>query len=1137
MIESVMGKREATDRLSRLIPLIGIFCVIASSWAHASPTGEASSSAIFLKPHPGTEITTRDRSYRCANPDGCYWEPSWVASGSDARLFLELTAAPLDGGKLDFIGWEQLEAGVPEDQLYPFRTLMIWQEWLDIENGIELRTFFDEAELLMSDDEYFRVGFMSAPDFWSNNFEMDIPSCMDTNWFDQEQWDYGWANGRIELNHHTKIEAFDMTGDGRKDIVMFATCGAFNHDISLGTENTGYLIVLEQTPLGEFVPANEKLFGQSEVPVGEFVGGQHFREVDDYNGDGRMDFVLAVDRDGGNDGAASGLWQSAMQTSEPYPDRRRGRWLSTDFLVLSQSDGQYAITSLGKWNKVLSAYRDSEKNWTIVNFQQNCNKWIGVIPDESTWSCEPPAALEVSGDNLIDRLSSVYRLNPLEESPDVPNWQFQSASFRSNSHTKQLKHHHVFDAAKRHLEDSEGRTISMTTRGGGVADGSAYFTLSVFGEQGPELAGATQENEHFRTFRYGGGWAGLTVYGNHYLPIYHEDYHLYRANPNEEPVILADIFGFRLAYFDQEELDALPGQAGPHFCGMDVNLEILGIPNGLSEEECRAREDVWAADRFYAAFSLKNDGALVALPLDQNPTYDDRFDWATQTHNSRYVEGGGQRGSHVAHFVSKPFKDVNGDGYEDYIEFDDVMKGNSWALRPDLCPDAIEGGWGPNWEDSSCRFVNLMVNDKSGVLRRVALGADAIPFELETNWQHFSDLNDDGVIDILNLGSVRQTKDIHNVLELGIYYGRPETRSATFEINLEEPVASDIHTGIGNLRGWAVADSGIEKIEIWIDGVYQFDVPYGGERRDVGAAFPGVENSNLSGFSMAFSYSTLTAGSHVIRAVAHDYLGFTRESAVNFEVVKFDEDFISDPDAVNLDDASCILDRDEITLTNAGVSGDPTDLLLKWRTAEQGFEITEIRGSGSRAVMESGRKVISASGGSGGAGAEDSALRIVLEEPIQDQVHSGVGNLRGWAVASDGIEKIEIHIDGEYAFDAPFGGSRGDVGAVFPDVPNSGDSGFSLAFAYGNLSTGSHVIEAVARTQSGFYEKSSSTFSVAKFSQSFISSSQAVDLSDADCATGGSEISISNALVAGDRYDMVLDWRVAEQGFEIVEIR
>ena len=62
----------------------------------------------------------------------------------------------------------------------------------------------------------------------------------------------------------------------------------------------------------------------------------------------------------------------------------------------------------------------------------------------------------------------------------------------------------------------------------------------------------------------------------------------------------------------------------------------------------------------------------------------------------------------------------------------------------------------------------------------------------------------------------------------------------------------------------------------------------------------------------------------------------------------------------------------------------------------------------------------------------DDVLRVMLEEPVAGEIHGGVGNLRGWAVATDGIDKIEIMIDGEYAFDAPY--IRGALKAVLPSL-------------------------------------------------------------------------------------------------------
>ena len=165
-----------------------------------------------------------------------------------------------------------------------------------------------------------------------------------------------------------------------------------------------------------------------------------------------------------------------------------------------------------------------------------------------------------------------------------------------------------------------------------------------------------------------------------------------------------------------------------------------------------------------------------------------------------------------------------------------------------------------------------------------------------------------------------------------------------FRVLLEEPVNGGIHSGVGNLRGWAVASSGITKVEILVDGAYEFDAPYGALRGDVGGAFPDVDDSSASGYSLAFAYSLLSAGEHSITAVGYSELGDTYQVTNTFTVVKFPtSDFIADPDAVNLGDAACTLQDDEIIVTDALVDGMIYDLTLKWRTAEQGFEIIEIR--------------------------------------------------------------------------------------------------------------------------------------------------------------------------------------------------
>ena len=167
----------------------------------------------------------------------------------------------------------------------------------------------------------------------------------------------------------------------------------------------------------------------------------------------------------------------------------------------------------------------------------------------------------------------------------------------------------------------------------------------------------------------------------------------------------------------------------------------------------------------------------------------------------------------------------------------------------------------------------------------------------------------------------------------------------------------------------------------------------------------------------------------------------------------------------------------------------------------------------------------------------EAPFKVHLEEPVKGQVHSGIGSLRGWAIAEDGIDRVEVYIDGNYAYDAPYGGPRGDVEEKFPEIDGSGQSGFSMAFSYSNLSFGQHTITVLAFDKTGSSMEATSTFDVVTFDKKFISKQDVVDATGAEMLSDGDEIYIQNILIDDRNYDLTLKWRTSEQGFEIVEIR
>jgi hypothetical protein len=167
----------------------------------------------------------------------------------------------------------------------------------------------------------------------------------------------------------------------------------------------------------------------------------------------------------------------------------------------------------------------------------------------------------------------------------------------------------------------------------------------------------------------------------------------------------------------------------------------------------------------------------------------------------------------------------------------------------------------------------------------------------------------------------------------------------------------------------------------------------------------------------------------------------------------------------------------------------------------------------------------------------DDAINLSLEEPQHGSVYSGIGNIRGWALSFEEVEKVELYIDGQLMGIIPYGGLRNDVGSKYPEIPGSGNSGFSMAFGYNGLTSGEHTVKARAISETGVFKEQSATFTVVKFHQPFFPNPDAVKLSNSEVDKDGSDIVIRNLSVGGELYDVRLRWNVKSQGFELIEIR
>lgn len=193
---------------------------------------------------------------------------------------------------------------------------------------------------------------------------------------------------------------------------------------------------------------------------------------------------------------------------------------------------------------------------------------------------------------------------------------------------------------------------------------------------------------------------------------------------------------------------------------------------------------------------------------------------------------------------------------------------------------------------------------------------------------------------------------LRRALGIALLAGAGAAQAGSIHLTPESPAAGLTYTGISNLRGWAVSSAGIDRVELYVDGSYHSDLPIGGLRNDVLAAYPEYDEYpgvTESGFSIAYNYGNLSAGTHTIQVRAVDNDGDESTSAaISFEALGFDGvAFVSDPDSVDYSQASFTTAGSSINVTGMRVAGLSYDAVLTWHTETQQFQFTDIVPTGN----------------------------------------------------------------------------------------------------------------------------------------------------------------------------------------------
>lgn len=163
----------------------------------------------------------------------------------------------------------------------------------------------------------------------------------------------------------------------------------------------------------------------------------------------------------------------------------------------------------------------------------------------------------------------------------------------------------------------------------------------------------------------------------------------------------------------------------------------------------------------------------------------------------------------------------------------------------------------------------------------------------------------------------------------------------------------------------------------------------------------------------------------------------------------------------------------------------------------------------------------------------DSSIIIFIDAPMQ-QVTGG-GTVVGWAIAPNGVDRMELFVDGEYYSDIPMGSLRVDVGIEYPSYPNSDTSGFSLYYPYFLLSEGIHTFDLYAFDAMGNYNIATTTIDTSVFEGVWSPASE-VDLSNIEVSKSTGFITIDKLIIKDKSHSVTMEWDYVLQGLAIKEI-
>ena len=309
-----------------------------------------------------------------------------------------------------------------------------------------------------------------------------------------------------------------------------------------------------------------------------------------------------------------------------------------------------------------------------------------------------------------------------------------------------------------------------------------------------------------------------------------------------------------------------------------------------------------------------------------------------------------------------------------------------------------------------------------------------------------------------------------------------------------------------NVRGWALAGSGVKEVRVYVDGKDLGTVAYGAKRADVNKAYPGYSSGDNAGFEGNVNISGISEGNRklTVKITAND--GSVQNIEKTIKVEKAQSRSYLDAPNDNEVVKSKTLNVRGWALAGSGVKEvrvyvDGKDL----GTVAYGAKRADVNkaypgySSGDNAgfegnvnisgISEGNRKLtvkITANDGSvqnieKTIKVEKAQSRSYLDAPNDNEVvKSKTLNVRGWALAGSGVKEVRVYVDGKDLGTVAYGAKRADVNKAYPGYSSGDNAGFEGNVNISGISEGNRKLTVKITANDGSVQNIEKTIKVEK---------------------------------------------------------